>query len=291
MNISVECVHCILKTVDNLYRSHSNCNEKDRLLFTKKILGIMGSLDYNNTAPYIYSKVMRVIKEEININDFYYEEKQFYNNKILSLEEDIYKHINEANDSLLLALKYALVGNLIDFGALPNVEDELLKSIISNAKRQDIDRKTYERLKEELKNAKEITYLVDNCGEVVLDKLFLKTIKSIHKDLKINIIVRGEAVINDVTAKEAHEVGIDKYGKIISNGTDIPGTDLNEINEDTKRAFESSDFIISKGQGNFETLYGCGKNIYYLFLCKCDLFVDRFDVVKYKGILVKDGEM
>ena len=32
-----------------------------------------------------------------------------------------------------------------------------------------------------------------------------------------------------------------------------------------KEELEEADVIISKGQGNFETLYGCGLNVYYLY--------------------------
>ena len=35
-------------------------------------------------------------------------------------------------------------------------------------------------------------------------------------------------------------------------------------------ALDRADVILSKGSGNFECLAGCGKNIYYVFMCKCD---------------------
>ena len=39
---------------------------------------------------------------------------------------------------------------------------------------------------------------------------------------------------------------------------------------------------------NYETLFGCGKNIYYIFLCKCDLFTKRFNLEKFKGVFVNE---
>ena len=59
----------------------------------------------------------------------------------------------------------------------------------------------------------------------------------------------------------------------------------------TKRRIEICpmfDVIISKGQGNFETLNGCGLNIYYLFLCKCEWFVKRFGMERFKGVFIND---
>src|SRR5690606_29618383 len=105
--------------------------------------------------------------------------------------------------------------------------------------------------------------------------------------IKIDIIVRGEPVLNDVIYKDAISVGIDKFGKIIENGTDIPGTDIKEINEETRKSLFNSDLIISKGQGNFETLCGTDANIYYIFLCKCDMFAKMFSIKKYNGVFIR----
>jgi hypothetical protein len=73
---------------------------------------------------------------------------------------------------------------------------------------------------------------------------------------------------------------------VIENGTDIPGTQLDEINIKSKAVIDNADLILAKGQGNFETLFGCDKNIYYIFLCKCDLFTKRFNIEKFKGVFV-----
>ena len=35
--------------------------------------------------------------------------------------------------------------------------------------------------------------------------------------------------------------------------------------------------IFAKGMGNVESMYGCGYNVYYAFLVKCQRFVRIFD--------------
>ena len=75
---------------------------------------------------------------------------------------------------------------------------------------------------------------------------------------------------------------------VIPNGTDIPGTALDLVSSETRRALDGADLIISKGQGNFETLFGSGRNIYYLFLCKCSLFAERFGKEKFGGIFISE---
>lgn len=61
-----------------------------------------------------------------------------------------------------------------------------------------------------------------------------------------------------------------------------------DISKEARDLLEQADVILSKGQGNFESLQYCGLNIYYLFLCKCDLFTKRFHTHLYNGILTND---
>lgn len=286
MRASAECIYCIINKTYELFCKYVK-DEEERFMFTKELLKEISSYPDDMTAPYLNSKVMKRLKEKVNINDLYIEEKELYNNKMLSIEEDVMDVINSSDDKLLSALKYAMVGNFIDFGAMKNVDDNILNKIIDTALKQDIDVSTYNIFKSEILRAEKLCYILDNTGEVVFDKLFIKIIKELNRGIEIDIIVRGEPVINDVTYEDAINVGIDNFGKVIENGTDIPGTDLREINEKTRKSIFESDLVIAKGQGNFETLCGMGIDIYYIFLCKCDIFVRRFAIQKYRGIFTK----
>jgi uncharacterized protein with ATP-grasp and redox domains len=50
-----------------------------------------------------------------------------------------------------------------------------------------------------------------------------------------------------------------------------------------------ADVLVSKGQGNYEGLSGCGLNIFYLFLCKCDAFIQRFNVPQFTGVMTREA--
>ena len=65
---------------------------------------------------------------------------------------------------------------------------------------------------------------------------------------------------------------------------------MRSINDISKKTLEDADVILAKGQGNFESLYGCGLNVYYLFLCKCDWFVRRFNLTKNAGVFMREGD-
>ncbi|MBR6651757.1 MAG: DUF89 family protein, partial [Anaerotignum sp.] len=117
------------------------------------------------------------------------------------------------------------------------------------------------------------------------------TIAKFAPQVEKTIIVRGEPVLNDATMEDALQVGIEKCGKVIPNGTNIAGTYIPWVSAEVKKALEEADILISKGQGNFESLHGCGLNIYYLFLCKCQWFMERFGLPQYSGVFINEKDL
>ena len=107
-------------------------------------------------------------------------------------------------------------------------------------------------------------------------------------DLEVTAVVRGEPVVNDADLEAARYVGLDRVVKVIGNGSGIAGTDLDDISDEARNEIETADVILSKGQGNFETIHGCGLNIYYLFLCKCDWFVRKFNAKRFEGMFINE---
>ena len=153
-----------------------------------------------------------------------------------------------------------------------------MTELLNDADRFVIDEKQYDELTDDLRKAKKMVYLTDNCGEIVMDKLLIREIQKKYPDLQVTVLVRGAEVINDATMEDAVQVGLTEVAKVISNGSDIAGTWLEEISEEAKEALEEADVILSKGQGNFETLRKCGMNIYYIFCASviCLLIPFRF---------------
>ena len=209
----------------------------------------------------------------------------------MGFENEIEAKIINADNSLQSAVKYAMAGNYIDFGVMDNVNEQALRKTLDTANQINIDKAEFESFETEICNAKNIVYLTDNCGEIVLDKLLIKQILSLNSSVKLNVIVRGEPVLNDCTIDDAVQVGLDKLAAVMGNGTAIAGTALEKISPQAKQIIDNADIIISKGQGNFETLHHCGKNVYYLFLCKCDMFAKRFGVEKFSGVFIKDHNL
>ena len=163
--------------------------------------------------------------------------------------------------------------------------------LLEKAGEEDVDGHTFAMLSEDLDKAEELVYLLDNCGEIVADKLLVKVLKEQYPNINITVMVRGVEVLNDAVMEDAEEVGLTKLVKVIGNGNGVAGTQEDLLSREAREAIEKADIIISKGQGNFETIYGGGWNIYYLFLCKCAWFSERFGMERLKGVFINEKDV
>ncbi|MCY6483175.1 ARMT1-like domain-containing protein [Clostridium aestuarii] len=287
MKTFVDCIPCVLNKANQLCDKYiDKADKRKKYNIMQRILKEVINTEFDRTTPFIHSKIVRIFKEEFEVDDFYIEEKKYFNDKILEMEPELEKIINSSKNRLFSALKLASAGNIIDFGAFDEVSFEMVKNIIDKTSKNQFDQELFNRLKKELLNGKRLVYLGDNTGEIVFDKLFIKEIAKEYPDLEIIFMTRGEPILNDITEEDAYYVGMDKYAKIMNNKTDIAGTDLYEIPDDVKKIIVEADVIISKGQGNFESLGGCNMNIYYIFLCKCDMLANKLDKEKYSNMFI-----
>ncbi len=289
MKISAPCIRCLIERQEERIQQFEDTQKKARYL--KEVLCLIGESDDNESAPGLVAKIQKVYEAYFGKTDDFARIKHSFNQLMLSVEQGIADRIRNSREPLRNALTYARIGNYIDFGAMKEVDTKVLEEMIYAAEENLVDEKVYEQFTRELAQAKHLVYLVDNCGEVVLDKLAIRCIKEAYPQLEITAVVRGKEVLNDVTIEDAKETGLDKVAEVLENGTDIAGTELSCVNEATKQVILAADVIVSKGQGNFETLNGCGLNIYYLFLCKCHMFVKRFGVAKNAGVFVREVDL
>ena len=280
------CTQCLLKK--HLTNYPDTATEEERLTYIRRLFSILTDIAPGESSPVIVNRILTLQKEMFDQFVDYTDIKKHFNQLMLEQEDWIYADISSATDPIRRALQYVMKGNYIDFGVLSDVNSEKLMELLSQAKDQTIDEQIFEELMQDLTSAKNMVLLTDNCGEIVLDKLLIRTIMSQFPDLQIHVIVRGGHALNDATMEDACQVGLPDLVKVIGNGTCLQGTYLPDISKEARDLLEQADVILAKGQGNFESLQYCGLNIYYLFLCKCDLFTKRFHTHLYNGILTND---
>ncbi len=285
MHANSMCISCILSKQEKLIRDFTD--EDKKLEYIRQVLEILSQHGCTESSPWIAEQINHLYEQFWEMRKDYASIKHQYNQLLLDKESDIVCKIKNSEDCLKECIKYVSVGNYIDFSAVDNVNEKTLESLFEKVNDEHLSQE-YQYFKEDLDKSKTLVYLTDNCGEIVLDKIFMRFIKEEYPDLQITAIVRGECVINDATLKDAEEVGLTEVVRCIGNGTAAPGTVFKCLSEEARLALESADMIISKGQGNFESMYGEGFNPYYIFLCKCELFVRRFGLPQYEMVFAKE---
>ena len=264
-----------------------NCSEAQKLIYKKRVFQVLSEAKDYESAPLLIKRIADIQTELFGKPTDYTEIKKYYNCYIMKKLPSLKKNILQAGDALRCAIQYSLIGNFIDFGAMNTVDKNKFEQLLEKSSKIELGIE-YTKLREDLEHAQSLVFLTDNCGEIVFDKALIQTIKSLYPKISITVIVRGQAVLNDATMEDATEIELIDECNVIGNGTNVAGTCLDLITEQAYVAILSADIIISKGQGNFETLQDCGLNVYFLFMCKCEMFAKRFGVEKYEGLLIND---
>ena len=280
-----ECLLCLLKR--HLTAADKLGDKAAAGAFAKDLLRLYADAPTGISTPALAEPVNELYVKHFHLDpDRYRAEKESSNRFALQRLEQLRQQAARGEDPVLSGLKLAILGNYIDFGALAGeVSFEKLDEMIAGAENMELDMECYHSLLADLEKGKTLLYLTDNAGEIVFDRVFAEEVQKKFPHLSITFCVRGGPAANDATREDAVTAGIPF--RIIDNGTLIPGTVPSRISAEAKAALDSSDVIISKGQGNCETLYGYERNIYYAFLVKCDRFIRQFKKPKLTPMLTK----
>ncbi len=289
IRLNPACISCLLK--NRLEDFPEDTPIEKQIEYMQRVLKSLSETPKSVGAPVIVRTINQIQKEMFGYNKDFTHVKSHFNELMLKKSHDVRKKLNQSEEPLKLAIQYAMTGNYIDFGAMNNVDEEQLGQLLDRASVNPVDEQEYASLKADLEKAENIVYLTDNCGEIVMDKLLIEEIRKRNPNAQITVIVRGKPVLNDATMEDAIQIGLTEMINVIGNGSEIAGTYLEEISEEAKNVIDGADVILAKGQGNFETLRMCGKNIYYIFMCKCEMFSKRFQVPKYYGMLINDKNL
>ena len=286
MKINAFCMSCLVQSQARRIQKFED--EEKKACYMREVLGLIADSDPKWSAPALLEPISKLYETYWCAQGDLEKEKHVFNDLLLSMEDALEQKIRSKKDPLEAALCLARLGNYIDFSALSEVSAEKLLELLGQSEQETLDAEEYGYFRKDLENGKHLVYLTDNCGEIVLDKILIKLLKEQYPQLSIEVLVRGIAVTNDATLEDARYVGLTEVVPVFGNGSGIAGTELTHISEEARRKLKQADLILSKGQGNFETLHTCGLNIYYLFLCKCDWFMQRFQAEHLQGMFVNE---
>ena len=276
MKMVEACLPCL---VNQAVKVANMTHAQNRELLYHQVFRFLSTADFSMTSPEIIGCTFRMLKGHIHNDDPYQETRNYYNDLFLKLSDQIEDAANQAADPFKTAVKYAIIGNIIDFNPVHNITLENVMAYFKNADHTPLTIDCTDELLQNLRSAKSLLYLGDNCGEICLDKLLLKRIKASCPNLHVRFGVRGRPVVNDSIEADAVRVGIPEYAEIINNGDDSLGTVLHRTSPEFQAAFHSADVIIAKGQANYECLSSFAhKNLYFLLMTKCSVIAEDIGV-------------
>ncbi len=277
------CLQCQLKR--NLELARSLGTEEQAMAFVRDMMQMYLDGPRDVASPWFTPLTDDLLRRHYGLErDRMRQEKLASNAFVLERMDLLRQTALSAEDPVYAGLQLAILGNYLDFGALQGkVSFDQLEQMLSDAMKMELDRQVYDRFCRELEVGKQLLYLTDNAGEIGFDRIFAEMLAERYPHLTITFCVRGDIALNDATREDAAAVGVPF--PVIDNGNRIPGTQLDQLSQEADRAIHSVDVIIAKGMANCETLLGCGLNVYYAFLVKCQRFVTRFGKPMFTPVL------
>ena len=281
MRVFPECIPCLIRQGLNSAQ-RLNLSEEKLFRVVQSALRYMAQFEEFTKSPAYYAYHIQLkVKEITGEEDPFREIKKISNRKALEILNRLNLEEILKPDPLRGALKLSAIGNILDFAILS--EEEVFKKLYQLLEK-DFSVDDYGSFKKDLENSQRVLILGDNAGEIVFDKVLVKVLKELGKE--VVFVVKGGPILNDATLEDAKEVSLTQLCKVIDNGNDRVGTDLSVASEEFLKEWQRADIVISKGQANFESLSSVDdKTIYFLLTAKCNPVAKQVGA-KEKGELV-----
>lgn len=254
---------------------------QERIL--RRLLYEIADADWAVMPVAISQRIQRLIREETGQSDPYRSLKDRMNRMALDLLPAMSVAARRHRNPREAAVRMAIAGNLLDAGSKNRLAPEDLPAHLDGIWDMPLVG-SVAALFRAADRARRILYLADNAGEIVFDRLLVEALPR----GRVTVVVRGAPVINDATRPDAEVAGISRIAPVIDNGSDAPGTVIEECSEEFRSRFDRADLIVAKGQGNYETLSHTHKNVFFLLTVKCPKIADVIGA-PVGALVVKDS--
>jgi hypothetical protein len=264
ISLSPECFPCFLYQADLAARAHG-AGDAARVVLASRVATMLADLPARGEIPaQTATRLQEVIRETLASDDPFLPVKERHLSRFAETAERAERLVSASADPWSAAVWMSGFGNIMDSGI---IEQEAMDREAGSAGGRIGEYRLPPRFRERILSAERVGVLLDNAGEVAFDVPLLSRLAGEGRELWLG--VKGGSVLDDLTYPEAQRLGLSAYGELVSNGNRGVGTDLPLCTEDFLRRLHGSDLVLSKGQGNFETLVGRIPNAFFLLRCKC----------------------
>jgi len=255
MKTYLDCYPCLLRqALSAARRAGASENQQHSILL--KTMEELSAFPSNSTPPQLAYRIHQQVQQLTNNIDPYRDDKDQATQQALALYPELKKKVREASDPLEMAIRIAIAGNIIDLGVAESYD---LEATLKRVLTQPFAINDLVALRSALARSVSVLYLADNAGETVFDRVLIES-----PELPVSYAVKAGPIINDATHEDAVAAGIDQIAEIIDNGSNAPGTLLDQCSELFRKRFAQADLIIAKGQANYESLSDSPAPIFFL---------------------------
>jgi len=263
---SPECLPCYLRQALQTARI-AGADEAGQRRAVLTVAALLPELFADKTPPENSMAVYEKIAAVTGVTDPYREIKAASNREAMLALRALAPLVAGEDEPLPLAIRFAIAGNIIDYGAAAQFDVEATFRHCRDLPLAVNDSGVLLQRIRSLGVDDHVIYLCDNAGEIVYDGLLIAQIAS--QGAPICAVVKAGPIINDATIADARQAGLDEFAEIIDNGAICPGTPLALCSSGFLRRFYGASLVIGKGQGNFESLSECPREIFFLLTVKC----------------------
>jgi uncharacterized protein with ATP-grasp and redox domains len=265
-----ECYTCLVEQASTAM-SINDISNPQQILVMREVLQLLSQADVNLPPSETADATNQLMREMTGITDFYREIKTQTTIHALEIYPYLQNLVNRAEDSIDMALRVCVAGNIIDVIHGNNFN---LMEIVERVKDQPFSGNGMEDFRRDLASAEYLLIIADNAGETVFDRVLVETL-----DIPVIYAVKSGPILNDATMEDALAVDMDKFAKIIETGSDGPGTILYDCTPEFREIMANAPLILAKGQANFETLGGKPyKQLYQMLQTKCPIIARYLDI-------------
>ena len=270
MQTHLDCIPCLVRQTLDSVRFVTD-DEQIHEQVVRKVLRQASYMDMSQSVPAIAQEIHRFVRDLVGQDDPYRKVKEWSNDLALKLYPELKKLIGASKEPLEAAVRLAIAGNIIDFGAGISLKESDVEKAIDDCLTSDLDKTQLVYFQNAVAEAKDILFLADNAGEIVFDRLLIEQLGP----ERVTLAVKAGPILNDATAEDAGAVGLIDLVEVIDTGDDAPGTIFKTSSMLFQCYFMAADLVVAKGQGNYETLSDVDKNIFFILRAKCPLIAQH----------------
>ncbi len=251
----------------------------------RRVLSAISAMDFNRPPPAMGAEIHRIVRRETGDPDPYAGAKSDLTRMALRLLPKLEERVGSSADPLDTALRISIAGNIMDFSITSSMREDAVLETLEDSLRKPFLRGGAGDLAGRLASAQSILFLADNAAEIVFDRPLL----SMMPRGRVTVAVKGSPVINDATMEDAGAAGLASVARLIDNGSDVPGTLLESCSPRFRDEFSRAEIVVSKGQGNYETLSDAPREVFFLLRAKCaticeDLGCSMGDILVHRAV-------